>query len=114
MVLTKAPKPVSKLEETLALHIRAAKLLEPVREYKFDGTRKFRFDVAWPAAMVGVEVEGGVFSGGRHTRGTGFEADAEKYNLAAMQGWRVFRLTSSTVNDGTALQTIERALEVFA
>jgi len=64
---------------------------EPLREYKFHETRKWRFDFCWPDIKVAVELEGGVFSGGRHTRGMGFVADCEKYNQAALLGWRVFR-----------------------
>ena len=36
--------------------------------------------------------EGGIFSGGAHTRGKHFQSDCEKYNTAGLMGWRVFRL----------------------
>ncbi len=65
---------------------------EPEREYRFC-ERRWRFDFAWPDAKVAVECEGGVWSRGRHVRGAGFEADCAKYNRAAADGWRVFRLT---------------------
>lgn len=55
--------------------------------------RRFRFDRAWPEARVAVELEGGVWSRGRHVRGEGFERDCEKYNLAQALGWKVFRFT---------------------
>jgi very-short-patch-repair endonuclease len=83
---------------------------EPVREYRFHPKRKWRFDFAWPARLVAVEVEGGTFSGGRHSRGKGFEADCEKYAEAAILGWRVLRVTTAMVNDGRALDLIERAM----
>ena len=44
-----------------------------------------------------MEIEGGVWSGGRHTRGIGFVKDMEKYNAAASLGWRVFRFTPQQV-----------------
>jgi very-short-patch-repair endonuclease len=50
-------------------------------------------DFAWPEQKVAVEIEGGVFSGGRHTRGAGFVADCDKYNALAAAGWRLFRFT---------------------
>jgi len=43
-----------------------------------------------------IEVEGGAW-GGRHCRGGGFLADAEKYLEAAMLGWLVIRLTSPLI-----------------
>lgn len=61
------------------------------KEYKFHPTRKWRFDFADPDNKVAVEIDGGVFSGGRHTRGSGFRADCEKINAAAVLGWRVLR-----------------------
>lgn len=61
------------------------------QEYKFHATRKWRFDFADPENKVAVEIDGGVFAGGRHTRGVGFRADCEKINAAAVLGWRVLR-----------------------
>lgn len=45
--------------------------------------------------MIAIEVEGGAFTRGRHTRGAGFIGDMEKYNAATSMGWRVFRVTPS-------------------
>ena len=101
---------LSALEETLALHIRAVGLPEPIREYKFDPKRRWRADFAWPEIMLLVEVEGGHWTGGRHTRGAGFENDCEKYNEAALFGWRVLRLTSTHIKTGEALAWITRAM----
>ena len=69
--------------------------LFPVAEYRFDDTRKWRFDFAFTDARVALEVEGGVWTGGRHTRGSGFVKDIEKYNRAAELGWRIVRTTPS-------------------
>jgi very-short-patch-repair endonuclease len=101
---------VSKGEATLALHIRAHKLPEPVREYRFAPDRKWRFDFAWPHRLLAVEVEGGVWSGGRHTRGSGYVKDMEKYNRAAVLGWCVLRFDTAQVRDGTAIAAIREAL----
>jgi very-short-patch-repair endonuclease len=62
-------------------------------EFRFHPSRRWRFDRALPSARVAIELEGGIWSGGRHTRGTGFEGDCEKYNAAQLLGWTVFRLT---------------------
>lgn len=62
-------------------------------EYRFSGTRDWRFDFACPELMLAIEVEGGAYTHGRHTRGTGFINDMEKYNAAAVLGWRLLRYT---------------------
>ena len=98
--------PVSRLEETFALHCRASSLPTFEREFAFAKPRRFRADFAWPEKMVLVEIEGGVWSGGRHTRGSGFSEDCVKYNLAALLGYRVFRFTGDQVRDGTAIKTM--------
>lgn len=69
----------------------------PVREHRFHPDRKWRFDYAWPAVKVALEVEGGIWTRGRHTRPKGFLADIEKYNAAAVMGWRVLRCTPETL-----------------
>jgi hypothetical protein len=64
--------------------------------------------------MIAAEIEGGTWSGGRHTRGSGFEADCEKYNVAAAKGWRVYRFTGAMVKSGIAISTITEALKQAA
>lgn len=100
----------SSLEEHLALSILVNGLPKPEREYRFDKTRRFRFDFAWPEHKVAAEIEGGTWTGGRHTRGKGFELDCEKYNLAVLAGWRVLRFTEHMVRSGEATATIKQAL----
>jgi very-short-patch-repair endonuclease len=68
--------------------------VEHVREYKFLHDRRFKFDLAIPEQKIAVEFEGGIFSGGRHTRGKGYANDAKKYNLATMHGWKLLRYTT--------------------
>lgn len=63
-----------------------------VEEHKFYPSRRWRADFAHVGTKVLVEIEGAVWANGRHTRGSGFIADAEKYNCAALDGWFVFRL----------------------
>lgn len=72
----------------------------PEAEYKFLADRRFRFDWAWVPYKIALEIDGGVWSGGRHTRGAGFMRDQEKTNLAALHGWAVFRCTPQTIHTG--------------
>ena len=60
-------------------------------EFKFHPSRKWRADFAIPSKRLLIEIEGGAWSGGRHTRGAGFVGDMEKYNAAAVLGYRVLR-----------------------
>lgn len=99
------------LEDRLALQIRAHGLPTPEREYRFDDVRRWRFDFAWPDFRVAVEVDGAIWSAGRHNRGAGYEADAEKLNAAAALGWRVFRYTGTHVRTGWAVNEIRVGLE---
>lgn len=69
-------------------------LAAPMTEVRFCDARKWRFDYAWPAAKVALEVEGGIWvkGGGGHNRGKAFKDDLEKYNRATVLGWRVIRV----------------------
>ncbi len=91
--------------------IHDARLAKPELEYRFYPTRRWRFDFAWARQQVAVEIEGGVYTRGRHVRGKGFTADCEKYNAASEMGWRVFRYPSSMIEDGTAIAQMIRVLE---
>lgn len=102
----------SDLERAMTFAIRCAKLPNPEREYKFHPTRKWRFDFAWPEKKIALEVEGGTWVGGAHNRGAHFESDAEKYNEAAILGWRILRVNNKMVEDNRAVSFLERLLLV--
>lgn len=107
--MSKTPKKLSAGEELFALHCQVYGL-DPVREYEFVEGRKFRFDFAFPAKKIAVEVEGGIWNGGRHSRGSGFEADARKYNRAACLGWKVLRFSTGMVKSGEAIAEVSEAM----
>ena len=86
----------------------------PSASIRFHQTRRWRFDLAWPAHMVAVEVDGGVWTGGRHVTGSGATKDAEKFSEAAALGWRCLRVTPEHVESGQAVAWLERALAVRA
>ncbi len=73
-------------------------------EFRFHPTRKWRADYAHLESRTLIELEGGVWVGGRHNRAAGFVADAEKYLEAALGGWRVVRLVGSQLT----LETVGR------
>src|SRR5262245_54945 len=89
---------------------RALGLPFPMAEYRFALPRKWAFDFAWVAERIALEIEGGIWSRGRHVRGKGYEADLEKYNAAAAQGWRIVRVSPAMLQDGRAFRAIEAVL----
>ncbi len=101
---------MSDLEEQLAYILAGDGLWPFEQEHRFHPTRKWRFDFAWPEYKVAVEVEGGIWSQGRHTRGLGFQKDCTKYNEAAVDGWIVIRVTAKHIDSGRALVWARRAL----
>lgn len=76
----------------VAAYFSASGVMPPTPEFKFHPDRKWRFDYAWPDHKIAVEVEGGIWIGGRHTSGSGFAKDMEKYNAATCLGWRLLRV----------------------
>jgi len=109
---------VSQGEEMLAFQLKAAGI-DYHTEHRFAPPRRWRFDFViegpWmtdaplPNPRFAVEVDGGSWSGG-HRRGVQADAECEKFNQATMDGWPVFHVTPAMVENGRALQTIERAL----
>lgn len=91
-------KPPSRLEIIAEQIIRSSGIPGLVPEYRFHPDRKWRFDFAFPDLKIAIECEGAVYSRGRHTRGSGYIADTEKYNEAAILGWIVLRYTYQTLN----------------
>ena len=85
-------------------------LPEPVREFRFHPTRRWRFDFCWPEKRVALEVDGGVWTRGRHTRGAGWLKDTEKLNEAACRGWRLLRTTPSDLCSPDTLRVLTLAL----
>ena len=102
---------MSQLEDVLALFIQGSDVPAPVREFQFC-ERRWRFDFAWVDAKLACEVQGGTYIGGGHNRGRGMRNDMEKRNEATLLGWRVLYFDTDMVNDGEAIQVIERALIV--
>lgn len=104
----------SPLVSDLLLQIKGAGLMEPELEVRFHSTRKWRLDIAWPERFVAVEVHGGTWSNGRHTRGDGFQKDRAKMNEAMLRGWKVLEVTGDQIKEGQALKWIEQALSPVA
>lgn len=115
-------------EQTLAVQLEQAGIPFE-REYRFAPPRRWRADFRlrsnyWVTLngdrvqmfdnTLLIEIDGGGYVDGRHTRGEGFEKDAEKASAAAILGYRVIRCTPRQVEDGRALSWIRQALGLEA
>ena len=108
--VVKGQRVQSEGEVTLARDLRALKIGFE-QEYKFHPERNWRADFLITGTKILIEVEGGIWSGGRHTRGKGFIADMEKYNAAAVMGFKVLRFDTQQVKSGLAIKQIEGLLK---
>ncbi len=107
----KLPKSASKLEGQFQRLWDAlgGPILEV--EYQFYDGRKWRFDFCHMPSMTAIEIEGGTWKGGRHNRGSGYEADCHKYNAAAAMGYVVFRLTGDMITTPHIQPIVERCID---
>ena len=80
-------------------------------EHSFFPGRKWRIDFAIVDLKIGIEIEGGVWTNGRHTRGKGFIEDIKKYNAAATLGWVILRFTPQDLNKITTFETVQKTIE---
>lgn len=99
---------------------RAHCLPVPDREYKIypheirEGRTKkvpWRADFAYPEYKLAIEIEGGVYSRGRHVRAAGYRDDCEKYNFITGElGWTILRYTPQKID----YRQIQRVLHNLA
>lgn len=103
-------KPYLLASTDLPLRVGAITIPAPLREHRFHATRRWRFDFAWGPPKLALEVQGGIFSRGRHTRGAALLKEYEKLNEAALAGWRVLFVTPQQVQNGEATKLVARAI----
>jgi very-short-patch-repair endonuclease len=96
----------SAAEATLALQLRALGI-EFEREVRVSD-RKWRWD--FKCMDVLIDIQGGTWTSGRHSRGAGYQNDCDKANDAVLRGYRVLRFTTADVITGKAVKGIEEAL----
>lgn len=83
----------------------------PEPEYHFHDTRLWRADYSFKDQRILLEVEGGIWTQGRHTRGEGYKKDMEKYTEAALEWWRVFRVTPDGLVTMKTIELLKRAFK---
>ncbi|SPL69311.1 DUF559 domain-containing protein [Acinetobacter stercoris] len=106
---SKGERAISEGEATLIQHFKAHNIIFK-HEFQFNPKRKWRADFHILNTKILIEVEGGVWSNGRHTRGKGYIADMEKYNSAMALGYQVYRYSTEQVKSGKAIEEIRRLI----
>lgn len=86
------------------------------REHKFHPDRRWRFDFALHPPnpyhyKLAVEIDGGLFTNGGHTRGRARIGDMTKDVEAMLLGWRVLRVPTDWIKNGIALDYVERLIK---
>ena len=89
---------------------QSLKLPAAVSEWRFDERRKWRFDFAFVDQRIAVEVQGGIWTRGRHVRPAALKKEWEKLNAAAGQGWRILYCEPRAIGTLKFSKEIERAL----
>lgn len=83
----------------------------PVCEYRFCLERKWRIDYAFPELKIAIEIEGGIYIGGRHINPKGYIKDQEKYNKMAEEGWLLLRYQPRRHNMKQIKATIQKRIQ---
>jgi hypothetical protein len=71
---------------------------DAVAEHRFAHGRRWRFDFAVPSLLVAVEINGAIWTSGRHSRGSGLLKEYEKMRAAAILGWRVLPFATAEIH----------------
>jgi very-short-patch-repair endonuclease len=83
----------------------------PVAEYKFHPIRRWRFDFCWLDQKLALEIQGGIFNNGRHSRGAAMIKEWEKLNTAAGMGYRLLYCQPSGCTKIETIDAIKAALD---
>jgi hypothetical protein len=111
----RGPKQRQPAVDELLFQLKLAKVQTPKTEHRFHAARRWKFDLAWPwidiPGPLAVEVDGGLFVNGGHTRGAAREKDYERDAAAMLLGYRVLRVSPRQVKSGQALAWITELLK---
>lgn len=73
--------------------------IEFIREYRFNSARKWRADFCIPRFKILIEIMGGTWAQGKHSRGAGQRNDYEKNNSAVALGYTCLYYSSDMIRD---------------
>lgn len=102
---------MSDLEELFAFQLTALGLTGFQREVQVVPGRRFKFDFYFPEHHLCIEIQGGVWSGGKHGRPVGIARDYEKLNLCTKYGLRLLQFDTKTIKSGEAVGLVEQIIK---
>ena len=105
----KLPQALSEGECTLELHLRAHGL-PYAREVALIAGRRWRWDFLVGNDLA-IEIQGGTWIRGGHSRGAGQRRDCAKQNAAVKAGYRALAYTTEMVMSGEAIADILELLK---
>jgi hypothetical protein len=111
---TRIPKALSVGEETLARDLGAYKIPFD-RQVRVCSDRKWMLDfLVQPHGQAGIaiEVNGGTWTQGRHSRGSGQASDYEKLNRCTLLGYRVPVYSTEQVTRGMAISDVLKVIGI--
>lgn len=79
-------------------------------EYKFHPKRNWHIDIVLKCCKFAIEIEGGATAGPGHRNIGKFLKDIEKYNEAAILGWRIMRIRPVETRNDKILDKIREYL----
>lgn len=102
----------SELENQFRFQLRAAGIRGFEEQWRIVPGRRFKWDFCWPEHLLACEIQGGIWAKGNsgHTSGIGITRDAEKQNLATLEGWHTMAFTGDHIKSGQALRWVQEFL----
>lgn len=100
------------LQKAFIQLLKDENLPQPQIEYRFYPERKWRADYCWINHLLILETEGAVWTQGRHTRGSGFVKDIEKYNTMTILGYRLLRVPTPDLCKSSTIELLKKALSL--
>ena len=86
--------------------IKEFKLSSAVKEAIYGEIKEWRNDYLHEPTRTIIELDGGIYNGGRHVRPQGFIEDCVKLNMATMCGYRLIRIPTGFATDNYLSQII--------
>ena len=103
------------LKQNLAAAVSKKTGVDYQFEYRFAAPdRQWRSDIAFPAAKVAVEIDGGIWTYGRHNRAASMLDDMEKGNGYAARNWVVFHTPWEWIDGGRRDRSAQLIADIAA